>query len=97
MLAGTLFLAGSSRIPAAETALIVALDLVFGPAIVWAVFAEAPTREGLVGGAVVLAAVIGHIVAGARKLTRRGRGAGRGGGRLRSAGRRPGSRRLKLR
>ena len=46
--------------------MIVALDLVFGPAIVWAVFAEAPTREGLVGGAVVLAAVIGHIVAGAR-------------------------------
>ncbi|MBV5265599.1 DMT family transporter [Pinisolibacter aquiterrae] len=67
LLAGTLFLAGSRRIPAAESALIVALDLVFGPSVVWAAFGEAPTREGLIGGAVVLAAVIGHVVAGARR------------------------------
>lgn len=66
LLAGTLFLAGSRRIPAAESALIVALDLVFGPSVVWVTFAEAPTREGLIGGAIVLVAVIGHVVAGAR-------------------------------
>jgi len=66
LLAGMLFLAGSRRIPAAESALIVALDLVFGPSVVWAAFGEAPTREGLIGGAVVLVAVVGHVVAGAR-------------------------------
>ncbi|NLH82031.1 MAG: DMT family transporter [Phyllobacteriaceae bacterium] len=66
VLAGMLFLAGSRRIPAAESALIVALDLVFGPSVVWAAFGEAPTREGLIGGAIVLAAVIGHVVAGMR-------------------------------
>jgi drug/metabolite transporter (DMT)-like permease len=67
VLAGTLFLAGSRRIPAAESALIVALDLVFGPSVVWALFGEAPTREGIVGGAVVLVAVVAHIVAGMRR------------------------------
>ncbi|MCE1236459.1 MAG: DMT family transporter [Hyphomicrobiales bacterium] len=66
VLAGMLFLAGSRRIPAAESALIVALDLVFGPSVVWATFGEAPTREGLIGGAIVLAAVIGHVVVGMR-------------------------------
>lgn len=67
VLAGMLFLAGSRRIPAAESALIVALDLVFGPSVVWASFGEAPTREGIVGGAIVLVAVVGHVVAGMRR------------------------------
>ena len=71
VLAGMLFLAGSKRIPAAESALIVALDLVFGPSVVWAAFAEAPTREGLIGGAIVLVAVIGHVAAGMRPARRR--------------------------
>lgn len=66
LLAGMLFLAGSRRIPAAESALIVALDLVFGPSVVWAAFGEAPTREGLIGGAIVLVAVLGHVVVGMR-------------------------------
>jgi drug/metabolite transporter (DMT)-like permease len=66
VLAGTLFLAGSSRIPAAESALIVALDLVFSPSVVWLACGEAPTSTGLVGGAIVLVSVIGHIVAGSR-------------------------------
>lgn len=66
VLAGMLFLAGSRRIPAAESALIVALDLVFGPSVVWATFGEAPTREGLIGGAIVLAAVVAHVAVGMR-------------------------------
>lgn len=66
VLAGTLFLAGTRRIPAAESALIVTLDLVFGPSVVWVAFGEAPTTEGLIGGAIVFAAVVGHVVAGAR-------------------------------
>ena len=66
VLAGTLFLAGTRRIPAAESALIVTLDMVLGPAVVWIAFAEAPTVQGLIGGAVVLAAVVGHVAAGAR-------------------------------
>jgi drug/metabolite transporter (DMT)-like permease len=64
--AGMLFLAGSGRIPAAETALIVALDLVFGPALVWIFVAETPPTAGLAGGAIVFVAVVGHVVAGMR-------------------------------
>ena len=59
-----LFLAGSRRIPAADSTLIVALDIVFGPALVWAVFGEAPTTAGLVGGAIVFVAVVANVVAG---------------------------------
>lgn len=64
VLAGTLFLAGSRRIPATDSALLVALDIVFGPALVWAVFAEAPTTAGIVGGAVVFVAVAGNVLLG---------------------------------
>lgn len=70
VLAGMLFLAGSRRIPAADSTLIVALDIVFGPALVWAVFGEAPTTAGLVGGAIVFVAVVANVVAGAERGAR---------------------------
>ncbi len=45
-----------------ETALITALDAPLAPFWVWLVFAEAPGRVTILGGCVVMAAVIGHIM-----------------------------------
>lgn len=63
-LAFLLFLAGSRLIPAAQVALITTLDIAVAPMIVWATHGEAPGNAGLLGGAIVFAAVVGHIVAG---------------------------------
>ena len=57
----TLFLIGSSRIPAIETALIGALEAPIAPVWVWLAFAETPGPATLLGGAVVFAAVFWHI------------------------------------
>lgn len=69
VLAGLFFTAGSQRIPAVETALIVSLDIVFAPALVWAAFGEAPSDAALVGGGVVFVAVLVDILAGADRRT----------------------------
>lgn len=61
-----LFLAGSARLPPVQTALIGALDAPLAPLWVWIVFSEAAGPATLVGGAVVMAAVIWHILATAR-------------------------------
>ncbi len=57
-----LFLAGSSRLPPVQSALIGALDAPLAPLWVWLVFAEAPGPATLAGGAVVMAAVIWHTL-----------------------------------
>lgn len=57
-----LFLAGSRRIAPVETALIGALDAPLAPLWVWLVFAETPSAATLAGAAVVLAAVVWHIL-----------------------------------
>jgi drug/metabolite transporter (DMT)-like permease len=54
---------GSRRIPAVETALIGALDTPLAPLWVWIAFGERPGINTIFGGAIVFAAVIGHIVA----------------------------------
>ncbi len=56
-----LFALGARLLPPMETALIIALDAPLAPFWVWIVFAETPSDATLVGGAIVLAAVIGHI------------------------------------
>jgi drug/metabolite transporter (DMT)-like permease len=61
------FLLGSARIRPVETALIGALDAPLAPLWVLLVFAEVPSPATLLGGAVVLAAVVGHILHAARK------------------------------
>lgn len=61
LLGFTLFLIGSSRIPAIETALLGALEAPIAPVWVWLVFGETPTTVTLVGGAVVFAAVFWHL------------------------------------
>lgn len=57
---------GSRKIPAIETALIGALDTPLAPLWVWIAFDERPGTNTLVGGGIVFAAVVGHIVASQR-------------------------------
>jgi len=56
-----LFTLGARMLPAIETALIGALDAPLAPVWVWLFFAETPSVETLIGGAVVFAAVITHL------------------------------------
>jgi len=56
-----LFTLGARMLPAIETALIGALDAPLAPVWVWLCFAETPSVETLIGGAIVFAAVIAHI------------------------------------
>ncbi len=63
VLAGTLYLAGSARLPAAQSALIITLDIVFSPALVWVAFGEAPSLQALIGGGIVFAAVLANLLA----------------------------------
>jgi drug/metabolite transporter (DMT)-like permease len=58
-----LFTLGSRAVPAAELALLALLEPVLGPIWVWLAFAEVPSVATLVGGAVILAALLGRILA----------------------------------
>ncbi|MBI3897807.1 MAG: DMT family transporter [Gammaproteobacteria bacterium] len=58
----TFFIIGSRLIPAAQTALIGALDTPLSPFWVWLVFLEIPSTNTVIGGTVVMIAVIGDIV-----------------------------------
>jgi drug/metabolite transporter (DMT)-like permease len=56
---GLIFLSiGARLIPAAEVALITLLEIVLGPLWVWVALGESPGATTLVGGAIVLAAVV---------------------------------------
>jgi drug/metabolite transporter (DMT)-like permease len=57
---------GSRLIPAVETALISTLETSLAPVWVWLAFGEVPTGAAVIGGILVLGAVIGHIVAESR-------------------------------
>lgn len=57
-----LFLMGSARIAPVETALIGALDAPLAPLWVWLIFAEIPGEATLIGGSIVMLAVIWHIL-----------------------------------
>ena len=52
----------SRKIPAAEATLIAALEVPFTPLWVWLFLGETPAGAVLVGGAVVMAALFGHIL-----------------------------------
>lgn len=54
---------GSRLIPAAETALISTFETPLAPVWVWLAFGEVPTGAAIIGGILVLGAVVGHIVA----------------------------------
>ena len=57
---------GSRLIPATENALIGTIETPLGPAWVWLAFGEVPTAAAVLGGTVVLIAVIGHLIAESR-------------------------------
>jgi drug/metabolite transporter (DMT)-like permease len=62
-----LFIYGSKHTSPVETALIGALETAITPLWVWFVFHETPTTPTLIGGAMVLAASVGHILWSARR------------------------------
>jgi drug/metabolite transporter (DMT)-like permease len=63
-----LFTSGARLIPAAQTALIGVLDAPLAPIWVWLAFGEVPKLSTIVGGSVVLFAVVGHILYETKKL-----------------------------
>jgi drug/metabolite transporter (DMT)-like permease len=56
-----LFAAGARLINAAEVALITLIEVVLGPLWVWIAFSETPDTATLVGGLVVLVAVVVQV------------------------------------
>ena len=67
----TLFGIGSRMVPAAEATLLTALDVPLAPLWVWLIFNEVPSTATLIGGIIVLAAVIGHMLWELRNAPRR--------------------------
>lgn len=66
LLGFALFILGSRRIPAIETALIGALEAPIAPIWVWLMFGETPGPATLLGGLIVFTAVFWHILRSAR-------------------------------
>ena len=62
-----LFTLGARLIPAVETALIGALDAPLAPVWVWLAFGETPGRNTILGGILVMGAVLVNISLGTRK------------------------------
>lgn len=65
-----LFTMALRRLPAAQAALLAIVEMALGPLWVWLVYAETPTPLSLVGGALVLAAVVGNGLAELRREIR---------------------------
>jgi drug/metabolite transporter (DMT)-like permease len=61
-LALMLFTAGVRLLPAADAGLISILEVILAPIWVWLAFGEDPGPRALLGGAIVLSAVVGHTV-----------------------------------
>lgn len=61
-------------IPGAEVAMFYLLETVLAPVWVWLIFAEVPTRQSLIGGMLLLAALIAHSLWHLRQGQRRRRG-----------------------
>ena len=66
----TFFTVGSRLVPAAETALISALEAPLAPVWVWLAFGERPSAGTIAGGVLVMAAALGHILAEGRRIGR---------------------------
>jgi drug/metabolite transporter (DMT)-like permease len=58
-----LFTAGARLIPAAQAGLITLLEVVLGPLWVWLIYREAPDALTMLGGAVIVGAVLLHAIA----------------------------------
>jgi drug/metabolite transporter (DMT)-like permease len=60
-----LFLRGAPHVPAAGQTVLAQTETIFGPVWVWLAFGETPAVTTLIGGAVILAAVVWMAAAGA--------------------------------
>lgn len=67
--ASVLMLEGARRIPSAEVALLGALETPLAPVLAFLVLAEAPAALTVIGGAIILGAVVWAQAAGLRKAT----------------------------
>jgi drug/metabolite transporter (DMT)-like permease len=65
-----LFTAGARLIPVAEASLIGVLECVLGPVWVWLAVGERPGAYSLLGGAIILSALIAHTAADLVRPTR---------------------------
>ncbi|MCP5152843.1 MAG: DMT family transporter [Ectothiorhodospiraceae bacterium] len=55
-----LYTSGARLVPAAEAALVSNIEVILGPLWVWLAFAENPGLPTIVGGCIILAAIVGH-------------------------------------
>ncbi len=62
-----IYTAGSRHLPAAELALLALTEGVLGPIWVWLGVGETPSLATLLGGAIVLGAVVGNALTGLRR------------------------------
>jgi len=62
-----IYIWGARRLSAAEAALLALTEVVFGPVWVWLVFHEAPSDAALIGGLILLGAVVFQAASGLRK------------------------------
>lgn len=69
-LAMALYMAGARRIPPAEVGLISMLDVASGPALVWLAFGEQPGTPTLLGGALVVLALLWHLAPDLKLIAR---------------------------
>ncbi len=58
---------GIGRVPAAQSALIMSLDVPLAPLWVWTALGERPAFLALIGGGIVLFAIVGHIIVEGRR------------------------------
>jgi len=65
-----LFTAGARLIPVADASLIAVLESVLGPVWVWLALGETPAPAALVGGAIILAALVVHTALEQRETSR---------------------------
>lgn len=84
-MASVLFAWGIKRVPAMEGILIAGLEPIFNPLWVFLALGERPGRNALIGGAIILAAVLGSSVVSARRDAAAAKDAARGAARAGSA------------
>ncbi len=65
------FLRGAPRVPAAAQTVLAQTETIFGPVWVWLAFGEAPAAPTLIGGSVILAAVVSMAAASCSRPCRR--------------------------
>lgn len=61
------YVAGARRLPAAEAGLISTLEIGLSPLLVYLLFNEVPTPAGLLGGIVIVGAILWHLIGDLRR------------------------------